>query len=387
MKRSATLWLIAPLLALTSAFGAVKVGDPAPPIILDSLLAGRTPESVTLEALKGKAIVIEFWATWCGPCVDAIPHLNELVDKFAGRPIEFLSVTAENAAVVEPFLKSRPIHGLVGFDRGQQMMKVYEFDGIPDTVLIDANGRVAAIVHPAVLKEEHLEDLLAGRPVKARPIGGPTMNIDRSGLESTVPALLDIIVRPAATGSNGGVNAGPGKRQWHATPLRELFSGAYGVPSLFVEGDAVADTTTRYDVSMVGPRTEDEALRKLLPDLVAAAFHVTVKRETRDTEGWVLTAPKGRPEGLQEAAGRGGSSQSGGGTFKMTGMAMAQMVRMMQYVLARPVADKTGLEGRYDLALSYEEARPESLVDAMRAAGFGVERATLPTEFLMVSKK
>src|SRR5437870_3097657 len=88
------------LLAIAPAFSAVKTGDSAPAIKLDSLTPDR-PVAEALAALKGKAIVLEFWATWCGPCVDSIPHLNELVDKFAGRPIEFLSVTDEDSAVVE----------------------------------------------------------------------------------------------------------------------------------------------------------------------------------------------------------------------------------------------------------------------------------------------
>ena len=62
-----------------------KVGDPAPPLFLETILVPAQTTSPTWETLKGKAVVLEFWATWCAPCVEQIPHLNELADKLAGK--------------------------------------------------------------------------------------------------------------------------------------------------------------------------------------------------------------------------------------------------------------------------------------------------------------
>ena len=93
---------------------AVKVGDCGPAIHFDKLLPEQPAANASFEALAGKAVVLEIWATWCGPCVGAIPHLNELAEKFKDRPIVFLSVTNEEPAVVEGLLKKRPISGLVG---------------------------------------------------------------------------------------------------------------------------------------------------------------------------------------------------------------------------------------------------------------------------------
>lgn len=373
------------LLALAPAFCAVKVGDPAPAIKLDSLIPDQ-PVAATLEALKGKVVVLEFWATWCGPCVDAIPHLNELVEKFAGRPIEFLSVTDEEAGVVEAFLKKKPIRGWVGFDRSKAMSKQYGFEAIPDTVLIDASGKLAGVAHPAQLKAEHLEDLLAGKPVKLPPPFGESMAIPRTSLESGPPPLLDIIIRPSVPGSNGGMTSGPGRYQQKSVSARNLLSSVYELPLAFVEGDG-ADDTARYDVSITGPRTEDKALRKLLPDLVAIALRVNVKRETRDTDGWRLTAPHGTPESLKEAASMGGSSMTGRGELRMTGMNLTNLAKMIQGVLRKPVVDGTGIAGRFDLSLKYDDARPESLLEQLRERGFEFEPAKVPTEYLVVTKK
>lgn len=72
----------------------LKVGGPAPELELLKLL--QAPEGIKIDSnsLKGKVVVLEFWATWCAPCIVAMPHLNELADKFKDRPVRFISITA-----------------------------------------------------------------------------------------------------------------------------------------------------------------------------------------------------------------------------------------------------------------------------------------------------
>lgn len=87
----------------------VKVGSPAPPLTLKDVLQAPEHTNGTWEELRGKAVVIEFWATWCGGCVDNIPHINELAEKFASRPLQFISITDEmDVEPVKRFLERHP---------------------------------------------------------------------------------------------------------------------------------------------------------------------------------------------------------------------------------------------------------------------------------------
>jgi uncharacterized protein (TIGR03435 family) len=368
------------LLAAAPVFGGVKVGDAAPPIHLQALIPDR-PVDTSLNALKGKAVVLEFWATWCAPCLDAIPHLNELVDRFAGKGIQFISVTDEDPAVVEESLKTTPIHGWVGIDHTKAMFKAYGFEGVPDTVLIGADGKFAGTVNPALLKASHIEDLLAGRPVKL-PVIFPDLSIARVG-DDGPPALLDMIVRPSTGG--GGFTPGATKFQAKGLTIRWLMASATHVPFDYVVGEA-ADDTTRYDVSLTAPGANPVAFGKLIPDILCTALHVTIRRETRDIDGWILKAPHGKPEGLKEPTTHSRLGRVGRGEFSPTGASMGQLADLIRGVVQKPVADQTGISGRFDLTLKYDDKQPESLLDALRGLGFTVEPGVVPTEFLVVSK-
>src|SRR5438552_2493476 len=94
----------------TSAGPAIRViGKPAPELTIDYIIQPPDGTTITLEALRGKAVVLEFWATWCGPCIDAIPHVNVLVEKFQGRPLQFLSVSSEEPEKVRAFVLAHPM--------------------------------------------------------------------------------------------------------------------------------------------------------------------------------------------------------------------------------------------------------------------------------------
>jgi hypothetical protein len=74
-------------------------------------------------------------------------------------------VTDEEPSRVQGFPKKKPVSGWVGFARKKQLMKKYGLSGIPQTVLIDAKGKVAGATHPALIRAAILEDLLAGKSI------------------------------------------------------------------------------------------------------------------------------------------------------------------------------------------------------------------------------
>lgn len=127
------------------AGGHPPVGSAPPEVAAADWL--HIPGTPTLAGLKGKVVVVEFWATWCGPCVAGIPHLNELHEKYGPKGLVILSLTDEKKEVVQAFIQKKPMKYALGC--GSQTLRAYGVNGIPQAFLIGRDGTLLWEGHPA----------------------------------------------------------------------------------------------------------------------------------------------------------------------------------------------------------------------------------------------
>ena len=155
--------LLALALSLTGLFSlaAAELGDAAAPLEISEWVKG---DAVDLDAVKGKkVVVVEFWATWCGPCKVSIPHLTELQKKYAGRGVTIVGVTDEDSAKAKPFVdgQGEKMDYTVAIDRNNGTsdgyMKRDGQNGIPHAFVVDKEGRLAWHGHPMSGLERVLE--------------------------------------------------------------------------------------------------------------------------------------------------------------------------------------------------------------------------------------
>ena len=129
----------------------LKVGDKAPPVVATwlSRVQGKDPSKADG---KTKAYIVEFWATWCEPCLYVIPELNNIHRNYAKRGVVVMGITDESASQVRPFMQEHGMTYAVGVDRNDITWDGYMVGinraTIPHAVVVDGNGRVAWIGSP-----------------------------------------------------------------------------------------------------------------------------------------------------------------------------------------------------------------------------------------------
>src|SRR5205823_5493660 len=112
-KRLVLLFMAIALDAYGTESGS-QIGSPAPEIRVQHVLQGP-PASQLAASLKGKVVVLEFWATWCAPCIAAIPHLNAVAES-KPENVVFVAITDEPEDRVRPFLVKHPMSSFIGLD-------------------------------------------------------------------------------------------------------------------------------------------------------------------------------------------------------------------------------------------------------------------------------
>lgn len=149
--------------------GSLKVGDKAPALEGLVWLKGGPVEKVDE---KGKVYLIECWATWCGPCIAAIPHVNELHKKYADKGLVVIGVDVfeDGSDKAKAFAEKQgdkmayPVAYWGGrngaFDKN--WLNAAGVDGIPHTFIVQ-DGKIQVMTHPMQIDEELIETLLAGK--------------------------------------------------------------------------------------------------------------------------------------------------------------------------------------------------------------------------------
>jgi len=137
----------------------LQVGTRQPLLDITTLQGDRHP---TWTQLSGKVVVVDFWATWCAPCIASFPKLNALKSQSSGKPVEFFSVSYETRRQVESVLHRFPLETTVSLDNDLRTFKAFNAWGIPSVFVFDTKGKLAAVVYPEDMSLALIQTVLDG---------------------------------------------------------------------------------------------------------------------------------------------------------------------------------------------------------------------------------
>lgn len=127
-------------LALAGGATAASSGGPAK----DFTLKANNGKNIRLSDLRGQVVMLNFWASWCGPCRQEMPLLDKLYKKYSSAGFSLLGVNVEaDPKEADALLKEIPVSFPVLYDTTSKVSEAYKVDAMPSSVLIDCDGKVS----------------------------------------------------------------------------------------------------------------------------------------------------------------------------------------------------------------------------------------------------
>ena len=155
-KTILTLSMVFALIAMANG-AELKVGDPFPDLQQFGL-TGEIPKE-----LRGKVVLVDFWASWCVPCKQSFPVLNELSSKYGNRGFVVIGISVdESKTAMQKFLKSTPAEFSILHDAKQKLVQQVNVASMPTSFILDTTGKVRFIhdgFHGKKTQDEYVREI------------------------------------------------------------------------------------------------------------------------------------------------------------------------------------------------------------------------------------
>jgi uncharacterized protein (TIGR03435 family) len=418
MKILASLLIVAFLFnARAASYLGPDVGQTAPTLKVRKWL--QAPAKAANGWPAGKVVILEFWATWCGPCVGAIPHLNELAEQFKDKPVQFIAVTDEKENVIQPFLKKTPFKAWIGLTAAAIFGETnpYRVYAIPHTVIIDANGRIAAVMDPRALNSNLIELCLVGKPllqadeptVAAAQNGSPKISEDTGSCPAVgvVPGqssigrtpMFQAMIRPETP--IHPAKGQPVTYRWSrnelglSLPNGQLETAILGVFNILRAWLVLEAKLPKegYDFYVsLPPRNigqHGRMLETVFSQAVQATFGLSLKRETQTVEVLLLRTNAASAEKLAKSTHDGKEELYDCDEITGINRSLGSLAEGLENAAGKPVFDETGVTNLYNFHLKWNQKdrkhpNLEGMTAAVKKLGLELTPEKRPLELVVV---
>lgn len=377
-----------------------QLGKKSPEISFDKILNFEKSKA-SLSDFKDKVVILDFWATWCVPCINSFPHLEELKSKFP-NDLQIITITNDSEERIRRFLEHRAMQLPVVIDEKKEISKIFPHGVIPHTIVIDQSGVIKVVATPSQITEELIEKILSGQEVNIKEksdVKNFDFSLPLSGNENfTYQITITPYNKDYASYSNTEGDESPYTgRRILATNLsaRALYEIAYQFPSR---------TRTIVDVSTLSKFewSEQNAIcfELIVPEALGGQRFDIMKQQLSIYFGYqcfvekrvrpvkVLQRIKGTE--LQINKTKNGTESTSSDTrygLSMKSASIEQLAGFLESKINQPVVNETNLEGLYDIETPWYNESPRKIHEELKKIGLEMIDTEREIKVLVIKDK
>ena len=346
--RSSLITLVAVWFGVASLWAYPQKGTVAPPLNSLQLLQAPLGARADWANLRGKVVVLEFWATWCSPCVASLPHINRLVESLDPAQFQFISIDDEDLKAVQTFLTKKKMSGWVGVDASGDVFRLYGVESRPTTIIVDKSGKIVARTAIESVSATDLQAVAAGKNVMFKPAMEVTEETVPSSPDAERPLFAVAVSKASPDAKMRRVNHPPTGTDLLGEDADSLMTDVFNVfGNRYVLKGTLPEL--RYDLRVKSSDVPQTIVDSVVQQAVLAALHLQIQSKTLTRRAYVLRAT-GTSKHLLSPSASTHAVKRGywHGKFLLMNGTMDDLAYVLATGLENPVINETGIGGTYD---------------------------------------
>ena len=363
------------IFAAITSFGQVKTGDKVPKYIFKEILNGdKKPFDISTQ---GKPLILEFWATWCAPCIPAMKELELYQNKF-GNQLEILTISNDKTTLK---IASDSSH-----------VNIFNYSSVPRTILIDKNGIVKAITTPDHLTEKLIADFIAGKEIELKVKDDKPTNLD------LFKEVKNQFYQYTLTAENKNVsfrneikrnqNNEPISLNFNNVSIYRLLTDIYELTTaarLDVNLDSISNNKYCFKLEQSAGYSKNilDHAKEILDEY--SGFKARLIEKTIDSlyTLQVIDSTRLPDKSLDEKH----TMEFAGPIFKGRKISSDQLIMYLENQTYLPVKDKTGIDFVFDMELNWSYENPKTLNEELKKYGLKLKKSDIPEKIVLLEIK